>query len=482
MKKFLVLFLFLASYISAQTINGVPVTLNAPESSITSLVSDLASKQATLSAASGSQNGYLLSTDWATFNAKQNPLGFTPENVANKGVANGYPSLDSNALLPASFLPANLGNSLTFGPGGSGAGSAHATCNAGGSSFSQCGFLFSFNNVLTYGFYVNLQNAPISYNYPSLQTGGLFGYYTIYDSIDGVDRLEALAGPNAPIFLNPQDGNVGIGGNGVRAAPLPLSFPNGVAFDPTTLDSTSLTNGTFSSSGASWTQTNDCSFGTSSAICAFSAGTASTISQASGTLAIPGVGNRIYKLTYTVSGVSGTPSAAITSAFASISAANPSNLYLANGTWHLYIASVNSTGAFTIATTLTSGQAFTLTNLSLQQVLGGTFYAGNQVNSRTFGTSENCVSTSSPAPCSKAAAGIVQVAASGTSIQVNTTAVTTNSRFALTYSTVGISSPANMTSLGPPYISAINSGVSFTITLPVAPTTNPINITYILMN
>lgn len=34
--------------------------------------------------ASGSQAGYLSSTDWNTFNGKQNALGFTPENVSNK--------------------------------------------------------------------------------------------------------------------------------------------------------------------------------------------------------------------------------------------------------------------------------------------------------------------------------------------------------------------------------------------------------------
>jgi len=33
---------------------------------------------------SSSQSGYLSSTDWSTFNNKQNALGFTPENVANK--------------------------------------------------------------------------------------------------------------------------------------------------------------------------------------------------------------------------------------------------------------------------------------------------------------------------------------------------------------------------------------------------------------
>lgn len=38
-------------------------------------------------------------------NAKQNSLGFTPENSANKGSANGYADLDSNGLIPSSQLP-----------------------------------------------------------------------------------------------------------------------------------------------------------------------------------------------------------------------------------------------------------------------------------------------------------------------------------------------------------------------------------------
>lgn len=36
---------------------------------------------------------------------KQNNLGFTPENTANKGAANGYAPLDSSAKVPAANLP-----------------------------------------------------------------------------------------------------------------------------------------------------------------------------------------------------------------------------------------------------------------------------------------------------------------------------------------------------------------------------------------
>lgn len=50
-------------------------------------------------------DGYLSSTDWNTFNNKQNALGYTPENVANKGVANGYASLDGAGKVPSTQLP-----------------------------------------------------------------------------------------------------------------------------------------------------------------------------------------------------------------------------------------------------------------------------------------------------------------------------------------------------------------------------------------
>jgi hypothetical protein len=43
--------------------------------------------------------------DIQKWNAKMSPLGFTPENAANKGLAGGYVPLDANALIPAQFLP-----------------------------------------------------------------------------------------------------------------------------------------------------------------------------------------------------------------------------------------------------------------------------------------------------------------------------------------------------------------------------------------
>jgi hypothetical protein len=42
----------------------------------------------------------------AALNAKQNSLGFKPEDAANKGQPNGYPTLDSNGKVPSAQLPA----------------------------------------------------------------------------------------------------------------------------------------------------------------------------------------------------------------------------------------------------------------------------------------------------------------------------------------------------------------------------------------
>jgi hypothetical protein len=49
-----------------------------------------------------------------TWNAKQNALGFTPENSANKGAANGYASLDASSKVPFSQLPVAISGALNF--------------------------------------------------------------------------------------------------------------------------------------------------------------------------------------------------------------------------------------------------------------------------------------------------------------------------------------------------------------------------------
>jgi hypothetical protein len=48
-------------------------------------------------------------------NTKQEPLGFTPENAANKGAANGYAGLDGTGKVPAGQLPAMGGGDVPDG-------------------------------------------------------------------------------------------------------------------------------------------------------------------------------------------------------------------------------------------------------------------------------------------------------------------------------------------------------------------------------
>lgn len=45
----------------------------------------------------------------ATWNAKMSPLGYTPENAANKGAPNGYAGLNGSGQIPAAQLAANAG-------------------------------------------------------------------------------------------------------------------------------------------------------------------------------------------------------------------------------------------------------------------------------------------------------------------------------------------------------------------------------------
>ena len=64
--------------------------------------------------ASASNRGALSAADWATFNGKQAALGFTPENVANKGVANGYAPLDGSTKISSTYLPSYVDDVLEY--------------------------------------------------------------------------------------------------------------------------------------------------------------------------------------------------------------------------------------------------------------------------------------------------------------------------------------------------------------------------------
>jgi hypothetical protein len=283
---------------------------------------------------------------------------------------------DSVTSIFASLLAQHTGTVLL----GAGSYTADLSINCGDSAFSQCGLQNKHNGTLTDGWFDNLNSTAVSQQFPSLFTD-----YTLFDNTDGVDRLESLNGASAPLFLQPQDGFAGVGV--YRSTPQLLSVGGSIlAFDPTQLASESLTNPSLTG-GTSWTCTNDCSYsGSNSFTWSFSAGTASTLTQTSGTLALAGIGLRMYKFTYTVSGVSGTPAASITSAFANtIGSSALANLDIVSGSHTLYFQAVAAPGSFVITSTLTTGQAFTLASFSLKQVIAGTFYAGGAINTMHLG-------------------------------------------------------------------------------------------------
>lgn len=108
-----------------------------------------------------------------------------------------------------------------------------------------------------------------------------------------------------------------------------------------------------------------------------------------------------------------------------------------------------------------------------------------QLTTSSLASSQNCSSTASPAVCVAASAGTVQVAAAATTLTVNTSVITAASEVLYSYTTAasGCSTPpANIISLLEPYTSAIVAGTSFTMTLPVAPGTNPACVSFRIIN
>jgi hypothetical protein len=114
---------------------------------------------------------------------------------------------------------------------------------------------------------------------------------------------------------------------------------------------------------------------------------------------------------------------------------------------------------------------------------GSITLAGN-IAGRSFGTTTNCSSTASPAVCGGSPSGSVVVPVSGATLVVDTSAVTANSQIHLTFdSSLGsrLGAICN-TAIQQPTVSARTAGISFTITLPTTVATNPVCISYTIIN
>ena len=381
-------------------------------------------------------------------------------------------------------IPNQLAAVTALGYPTAGASTSNLTINYGGASFSQGGVIWSANSANQAGFFGNIDSS----GYP------FTSYLAEYDYIDGSNRIQCFNGANAPCRIQPADGFLSIGSQ-LPIPPVPLTVGGSAmgVWDVTSLASESLTNGALTG-GTSWSATTDCALTANAATCTYSAGTASTLSQASGTLAIAGHGGRLYKFVYTISGLTGTPTATITNTFCNLaSSAQLCNLDLrSTGTKTTYFQAVTVPGNFTISTTLMTGQAFTIDTLSLKEVTGGNMFVGGALTPQTYATATRCYSAASPAVCGSAAAGAAVIAAAATTVVVNTTAVTltsgVDSQISVTEDSsigtiLGVTcNTQSLLVLGAPRVTARVNGTSFTVSVDVGPTANPLCFSYSIIN
>lgn len=155
---------------------------------------------------------------------------------------------------------------------------------------------------------------------------------------------------------------------------------------------------------------------------------------------------------------------------------------------------VTSSGNTNLSATKSGGAIGLCTEVDCTVNFGGTPLANvvtstGAVTAALYNTKTNCGATgASPLACVAAAAGSVTLPAAATTMTINTTAVTANSQIILSRdNSLGsrLSVTCNTQSslvLGTPYVSARSAGTSFTITIDVAPTTNPLCINYAIVN
>jgi hypothetical protein len=152
---------------------------------------------------------------------------------------------------------------------------------------------------------------------------------------------------------------------------------------------------------------------------------------------------------------------------------------------------VGDTNEIIIGQTTTGAGSNTATigNASVTDVHHGGAADAAIVHAKAYATASNCSSSASPAVCGSAAAGSVAVpTGTNATLVVNTTAVTANSQIFVqsddTLGTkLGITCNSTLASLiVEPVVSARTGGTSFTITISGTTTTNPVCLSYFIVN
>jgi hypothetical protein len=133
----------------------------------------------------------------------------------------------------------------------------------------------------------------------------------------------------------------------------------------------------------------------------------------------------------------------------------------------------------------TSGTA-TLTAPAVAGTTTNSVVISNSIQIPGVNTTTNCSSSAAPAVCGSAAAGSFVIAASGTSVTVNTTAVTANSQiFIQEDETLGtkLSVTCNTGILAnPPAITARTAATSFAVGITAGLAVNPVCFSYFIVN
>lgn len=115
---------------------------------------------------------------------------------------------------------------------------------------------------------------------------------------------------------------------------------------------------------------------------------------------------------------------------------------------------------------------------------GNSFDVDGMARATKWNTKDICLDGSGAAACGSAAAGFVVVDAGATTVVVSSTAVTANSQILLT---MDISAAAQLgvtcnTTYANTYVSARTASTSFTITASAAPVTNPLCLSFLIVN
>jgi len=107
------------------------------------------------------QTELVSTTEKSTWNGKQDYLGYTPENTANKGQANGYVPLDSSSKIASIYLPTTIGNRFIINKTASWSITQTEVNNTIAGGYS--GITYVYNSTTAGNFTVSVLTVPLGF-------------------------------------------------------------------------------------------------------------------------------------------------------------------------------------------------------------------------------------------------------------------------------------------------------------------------------